>query len=49
MRITDRSATQFASDEIVTVDATSGTMTLRYQVYRGPDVVATGVAVFERE
>jgi hypothetical protein len=35
--------------EIVTVDATSGTMTLRYQVYRGPDVVATGVAVFERE
>jgi hypothetical protein len=35
--------------ETVTVDAASGTMTQRYQVYGGPDVVATGVAVFERE
>jgi hypothetical protein len=33
----------------VTVDAGAGTMTQRYQVYRGANVVATGIAVFERE
>jgi hypothetical protein len=35
--------------ETVTVDVAAGTITQRYQVYRGADVVATGVAVFERE
>lgn len=35
--------------ETVTVEAATGMMTQRYQVYRGAYVVATGVAVFERE
>ena len=35
--------------ETVIIDAASGTLTQRYQVYRGANVVATGVAVFERE
>jgi hypothetical protein len=35
--------------ETVTVDATSGTMAQRYEVYRGANVVTAGVAVFERE
>jgi hypothetical protein len=47
-------ATGWRGDEVVlteavTVDSNSATLTQRYQVHRGENVVATGVAVFERD
>jgi hypothetical protein len=47
-------ATGWRGDEVVltetvTVDAASATFTQRYQVHRGANVVAAGVAVFEKD